>query len=254
MPAIDFARSYMTWFGENEGSMSRIQLEAACTIIDESSGTSDTYYLIAPCRAEHTHSDEKLIVMPNYDFRGIFGEKEHIIIRTHWVTEPDYLDDPELDSTGGRTFNQAANNLDRWGDVRLDIQRFADSTALETNEQIVDATLANKSFVGRTEIRDDSSGTRAVMEYPIKTMNVLKKPMRYQVDTGPIIVPDFGSTAGMQVERFDIAHVVYNRPEKGEFILRRPKEIVEGGKPLYSVTDYSMVLDYQGSNVLLSAG
>ncbi len=253
MAAIDFARSYMTWFGENEGSMSRIQLEAACTIIDETSGIEDTYYLIAPCRAEHTHSDDKLIVMPNYDFRGIFGEKEHIIIRTHWVTEPDYLDDPGLNTTGGRTFNQAAKNQERWGDVRLDIERFADSTMLETNEQIVDETLANKPLVGRTEIRDDASGTRAVMEYPIKTMNVLRKPLRYQVDTGPIIVHDFGSTDEMQVERFDIAHVVYNRPDKGEFILRKPKEIIEGGKPLYSVTDYSVVLAYQGSNVLLSA-
>ena len=94
---------------------------------------------------------------------------------------------------------------------------------LETNAQIVDETLTNKSLVGRTEIRDDASGTRAVLEYQIKTMNILRKPIRYQVDSGPIIVPDFGSTAGMQVERFDIAHVVYNRPYKGEFILRRPK-------------------------------
>ncbi len=94
---------------------------------------------------------------------------------------------------------------------------------LETNAQIVDETLTNKSLVGRTEIRDDASGTRAVLEYQIKTMNILRKPMRYQVDTGPIIVHDFGSTAGMQIERFDIAHVVYNRHYKGEFILRRPK-------------------------------
>ena|GEM_PF-6028898 len=51
--------------------------------------------------------------MPNYYFRGIFGEEEHIIIRTHWVTEPDYLDDPELNTTSGRTLNQAAKKLDR---------------------------------------------------------------------------------------------------------------------------------------------
>ncbi len=103
---------------------------------------------------------------------------------------------------------------------------------LETNGQIMDGTLANRSLVGRTEIRAAASGIRALMEYPLKTMNVLRKPMRYQVDTGPLIVPDFGSTEAMQVERFDIAHVVYNRPDKGEFILRRPKEIIGGGKPL----------------------
>jgi hypothetical protein len=93
--------------------MSRIQLEAACTIFDEASGAEDTYYLIATCRAEYTHSDDKLIAIPNYDFRGIFGEEEHIIIRTHWVTEPDYLADPQLNTTSGRIFNQAAKNLDR---------------------------------------------------------------------------------------------------------------------------------------------
>ncbi len=94
---------------------------------------------------------------------------------------------------------------------------------LETNGQIMDRTLANRSLMGRTEIRAAASGIRALMEYPLKTMNVLRKPMRYQVDTGPLIVPDFGSTEAMQVERFDIAHVVYNRPNTGEFILRRPK-------------------------------
>lgn len=217
-------------------------------------GSEDTYYLITPCRAEHTHSDDKLLLMPNYDFRGIFGENEHIIIRTHWVTEPDYLDDPGLNTTCGRTFSQAAKNRDRWGEVRLDIERFADRTVLETNEQIVDGTLANRSLVGRTEIRDATPGIRALMEYPIKTMNVLRKPMRYQVDTGSLIVPDFGSTGKMQVERFDIAHVVCNRPDKGEFILRRPKEIIDGGRPLYSVTDYSVVQEYEGRNQLLSAG
>jgi hypothetical protein len=71
MAAIDFTRSLY----DLVGSMSRIQLEAACTIFDEASGAEDTYYLIATCRAEHTHSDDKLTVMPNYDFRGIFGGK-----------------------------------------------------------------------------------------------------------------------------------------------------------------------------------
>ena len=99
---------------------------------------------------------------------------------------------------------------------------------LETNGQIMDGTLENRSLVGRTEIRAAAYGIRALMEYPLKTMNVLRKPMRYQVDTGPLNVPDLGSTEAMQVERFDITHVVYNRPDKGEFILRRPKERSSG--------------------------
>ena len=37
MTAIDFANSYMTWFGS--GNHARIQLDAACTIVDEQAGT-----------------------------------------------------------------------------------------------------------------------------------------------------------------------------------------------------------------------
>ena len=52
MNTIDFANSYMTWFPHDQGNIARIQLDAACTLIDEKSGKSEQYYLIAPCRAE----------------------------------------------------------------------------------------------------------------------------------------------------------------------------------------------------------
>ena len=120
---IDFANSYMTWFGAAGGSISRIDIEAACTLIDDA-GAEDAFYLIAPCRAEHTHSDGQLIVMPNYDFRGIFGRTEYRIIRTHWVSDPDYLGDPGLETTGGRVLDESGLHGGKWDEVRLDVSRF----------------------------------------------------------------------------------------------------------------------------------
>jgi hypothetical protein len=79
-----------------------------------------------------------------------------------------------------------------------------------------------------------------VLEYPIKTMNVARLPDRFQVDTGPLIVPDFGAQVAHPIERFEVAHVVYNRLDKAEFILRRPTPIGAGGGPP-STTDYSEV-------------
>ena len=73
MKIIDFSKSYMSWFGTGvKSSISRILLDGGCTLIN-SHGEKDVFYLTAPCRSEHTHSDGQLIVMPNYDFRGIFG-------------------------------------------------------------------------------------------------------------------------------------------------------------------------------------
>lgn len=166
MTAIDFATSYMTWFGRDGGSISRILLDASCTVSDPYTGLSESYYLIAPCRAEHTHSDGDLIVMPNYDFRAIFSADEHLILRKHWVSEPDYLYDPGLDTTGGRKLEEYGLNDDRWAEVSLDIRRFAGAQTLPDNAAIVDATLSNVPLVGRTEVRDDATGKSAVLEYP----------------------------------------------------------------------------------------
>ena len=253
MSAIDYANSYMTWFGALNGSMSRILLDAMCTLIDDEKGTEDAYYLIAPCRSEHTHSDGQLLTMPNYDFRGIFGEREYTLIRTHWVGNPDYLDDPGFDNTGGRTPVEVGLWKDRWDDVQLDIRTFEDVRELHTDDDVVEQTLRNVPLIGQTELRDETSGLRAVLEYPIKTMNVLKTPIRYQVDTGPLIVPDFSLTPEFQIERFDIAHVVYNQPDKGEFILRKPRDIARKDGSVWTVDDYSEIKVYSGQNRVFAA-
>ena len=248
---IDFANSYMTWFGEPGDSVSRIAIEAACTLVD-AAGREDDYYLIVPCRAEHTHSDGQLIVMPNYDFRGIFGRTEYRILRKHWVSDPDYLGDAGLNTTGGRVLDEVGRHSDRWTEVRLDIGRVDSFTELAHRQSVVDATLQNRPLVSRTELADDASGVRAVLEYPVKTMNVMQSPVRYQVDTGPIIVPDFASTADRTIAQFDLAHVVYNMFDRGELILRKPISLGEGASRT-SVTDYSKRVEYTGRNTLLAA-
>ena len=248
---IDFANSYMTWFGDSGGSISRIAIEAACTLVDDA-GREDDYYLIAPCRAEHTHSDGQLIVMPNYDFRGIFGHTDHRLLRKHWVSDPDYLDDAGLLTTGGRVLDEVGRHADRWADLRLDIGRFDAFTELADPQSVVAATLDNRTLVATTELVDEASGVRAVLEYPVKTMNVLESPARYQIDTGPIIVPDFASTAEPAIARFDLAHVVYNLSDRGELILRKPISVGEGASRT-TVTDYSHRIEYAGRNRLFAA-
>ena len=99
-----------------------------------------------------------------------------------------------------------------------------DVTELKTDEESVEQILRNMTLVGQTELRAETSGLRAVLEYPIKTLNVIKSPVRYQVDTGALIVPDFSTTPGFQLEHFDVAHVAHNKPDKGEFFLRIPRE------------------------------
>ena len=250
MKIIDFSKSYMSWFGTGEmSSVSRILLDGVCTLIN-SDGEKDVFYLTAPCRSEHTHSDGQLIVMPNYDFRGIFGSKEYKIYRNHWVSNPDYLDDPGLDTTGGRILEESGLHNTKWNDVKLDINYFDNTKELTNNQSVSDSTLDNSILVGQTELINEKTQQKAILEYPIKTMNVIKSVPRFQVDTGPILVPNFDSNKKLKVDSLDIAHIVYNQFNRGEYISRKPVQIANTNDGPLSVTDYSELAKYAGINRL----
>ena len=75
----------------------------------------------------------------------------------------------------------------------------------------------------------------------------------FQVDTGPLLVPDFTSKAKSAINRLEMAHVAYNRLDKAEFILRRPTPIADKeGKELVQVLHYSEVREYPARNLLLT--
>ncbi|MEZ4726027.1 MAG: hypothetical protein R3E79_02710 [Caldilineaceae bacterium] len=233
MNAIDFANSYMTWFPhEPSGNIARIQLDAACTLVDETTGVREQFYLIAPCRAERMYLDTPLFQLPNYEFCGIWSADAFLIIRTAWVSERDN--------------RQYGLGRERWRDIRLDIRTFAHSVRLTDDAAVVNATLENRALTARTELVDAASGRRALLEYPVKTMNVMAEPPRFQVDTGPLLLPDFAAAVTHPIESFEMAHVVYNGMDKAEFILRKPT-------PDSTATDYSTVQIVPARHELLAS-
>ncbi|MGH2459415.1 MAG: hypothetical protein ACRDIY_11170 [Chloroflexota bacterium] len=227
MAVIDFANSYMTFFGAAGGNIARIQLDAGCTVVDERAGTSQTYYLIAPCRSERMYLETQLSQLPNYEFGGIFAEDVCLLLRTHWIS--------------ARDNREYAVNRVRFQDVHLDVREFTKGKRLSGEAAIVEATLANRPLVGRTELHDPARGLGATLTYPIKTMNVLTDPPRFQVDTGPLVWPDFASTVAQPIERFEVAHLLYNCFDKAEFILRKPTPVPDADRPGAMTTDYSVL-------------
>src|SRR4051812_16306142 len=144
MAIIDFSRSFVTFFGRNDGNIARIQIDAACTLIDERTGAQRTYYLIAPCRAEEVYVDTSLLVMPNYEFAGIFAADACLLIRTHWRSDRDNRE-------YGRT-------TERFDHVEIAARPFADAQPLADGAAILAATLANTPLVGQTEVWDEARG------------------------------------------------------------------------------------------------
>ncbi len=234
MSAIDFSRSYMRWF--NSRNNVRILIDAACTLIDDAAGTTEAYYLIAPCRGEDTYGKGYLTQVPGYEFCGVWGEQDKRTLRFAWRS----LDDR----------HKYAGETDT-----LEIRRFENTRPLEDAEAIYQATMdSSEPIICRTTIRDERRGLTAVLEYPCNTMNVVDGPMRFQVDTGPLIIPDFTLYSAKNVEMMDVAYVVFNRFDEAEFVVRKPAPISDGDRPLFYRTDYSELRDYTAKNEVLIAG
>lgn len=236
MKSCDFSRSFVTFVTPKRGNNARIQVEARCTLTDVQQGASEDFYLVASCKAEDTYGPGALFRDPNYDFCAIFSKKEHHIIRAGVPYE-------NQDSIG--------DNQGRFEDVLFDI-KWAAATVLSTNDKIVKATLAGKVINGRTEIADPTGRYRAEIEFPVKTMNVNDIRTMYQVDTGPILLPDFQVKAERAIERFLLAFVAYKSPGEAYFILQRPIPAVPGQAGGAKVAHYSEIVRIETRNSILA--
>ncbi len=251
--ACNFQSSYMTWdlpprpdprpharHNLPLGNKARIQLEALIDVIDETSGESERFVLIAPCRTEWVYAEDRLFQIPSEEYRVIYSLKEH----RGMGRKITYEGPP---SKGG-------SHAENFRSVEIDVQTFAGTRHLKTPTEINWATETNIPLVARTEIRDSQRGQRYVMEYPIRTMNFRPEAGSFQVDTGPLLVPDLNSEEERPIDRLQMAHVVYNRLDKAEFILRRPTPIKdESGTEVTKVLHYSEVVEHPAQTVLLAA-
>ena len=104
---IDFNRSFITWtidwaepdpvyaypggfVGEpGEATTSRVQIDAACEIVDEARGETCTLYLSAPCRSEFIIAKDNLFQVPNGEFRAAVSDACMVPI----AAEPSWQDE-----------------------------------------------------------------------------------------------------------------------------------------------------------------
>jgi len=231
---IDFSRSFVTFVTPGRGNNARIQVECNCQLSDPSGATTQ-FLLVASCKSENTYAPDDLFMQPNYDFCCIFSDHDYQIIRTFPIVGP-----------GGKETGVSAERFD---EVKIHLTT-VEAEACEDNATIVAATLANRPLIGRTELCDERTGRRAVLEYPIKTMNVNDLQTIFQVDTGPVLYPDLAATAESPISCFELAYVAYSRFDRAEFILQLPTSAPEDGPPALVVPHYSAVRKQPARNTL----
>jgi hypothetical protein len=201
----DYSKSFVTFVTPGRTNNARLQVESVGTLHDADSDTSRTYCFFASCKSESVFVEKGLFQEDNYDFCGIFSDEEYALFRTH--------------PTHTEGFREEGLWKDRFDDVTFDLAQ-VEAEVLTSNRDIVQASLDGVPLAGTVSI---SNGRLSVdLQFPIKTMNANDIDNVYQIDTGPIPLPDLETNFDLHVERFSPAYVAYNAHDSADFVIQQP--------------------------------
>lgn len=237
MQPLDYGRSFL--IGNAPANEVRFWVESRTRIIDEKNGGSEDYIQAASCKSEHTFATRDLFHQDNYDFLPIFGPEYCLVLRRKAYLNENY-----------REYRAAS---EWWDGQKYHLIEAAGCEELDTREAILQATYEYWPLVAQTEIWNEATGLRAILEYPIKTMNTIRASQTYQVDTGPLAFPDLTQRYPRHIESISLAFVAFNVSHFADFVIEVPTTIRENGSEgpeLCQVHHYSQLLTLESHNRL----
>ena len=234
MDPIDYGVSFIQ--GKGAKNSCRFWIESRTRIIDESSGSDTDYYQCGSCKSEHTFAAKDLFKSPNYDFLPVFGPEYGLVFSRF-----------ALSSEGYRRIYRAE---ELFGGQVYKLKKATSLKKLQTNEEIRRATNDFLPLIAQTEIRNEQTGLRAIIEYPVKTMNIRASDDIYQVDTGPVALPDLTKPYQPTIDSLSLAFVAFNAPHFADFVIEHPTPIIQEGQEVCKVLHYSKLLSLEAKNTL----
>jgi predicted neuraminidase len=205
---LDYGRSFVNT--KADFNSPRFWIESRCRIVDETAEKTVEYLQCGLCKSENTFAYRDLFQQDNYDFLPVFTADEGIIFRRKVrVTEP-YRDVRPIDQW--------------WGGIEVRLRSFR-GRVLKSPDEVFAAMQAGKLIVGQTQLRDEASGRVAVIEYPIKTINFERNTKDWQVDTGPVILPDLTALPEQWSQSFRLAHIAFRTPYWADFLVDQPTPV-----------------------------
>jgi len=239
MKCLDYGLSFLS--GTKSFNTVRFWIESRTIIVHEDTKVRQVFYQCASCKSENTFGDKDLFLSDNYDFMPIFGGKDMedlLIFRRH--------------SRLTKGYRSIVKSKDVWGKPDLKQREAGKVSVLDTWEKIRDTTASGTPIVSRTIIRNTETKLRAIIECPVKTMNISLDKKMYQVDTGPIAYPDLTNPARPLIKGLSLAFVAFNAPHFADFVIEQPTPVMEDKKELCKIYHYSNPISFPAENHLLA--
>jgi hypothetical protein len=235
MTPLDYGRSFL--IGKAAANEVRFWVESRTRIIDEKTGKSEDYIQTGACKSEHTFAEKDLLAKDNYDFLPIFGPELGVIFRRKANFDPGY--------------KSCVPTEEMWEGQDYYLVEGSEVVELASNDEIRQATYDFAPIVSQTEIWNEETGLRAIIECPVKTMNTHREGNLYQVDTGPVALPDLSERHERQVDGIRLAFLVFNAPDFADFVIEAPTMVGKAGESC-QIHHYSQLLSLPAENRLYS--
>jgi hypothetical protein len=236
MQCLDYRQSWVC--GTSPVNSLRLLIESRLTFIDDSAGRSIEYVQCASCKSEDTFATSKLFYEDNYDFCPIYGDGQWLIFRRKNRVTPDYRRVQKLETV--------------WGIPELRLAHGRNVRELTTWEEIRDVTASSAPMVAQTELSDPQTGLRAIIECPVKTMNISHEKQMYQIDTGPMVFADLSRRFDDPIDSLSLAFIAFNAPDFADFVIEQPTGVIEDGVEKCRTLHYSTPISRPAKNVLLT--
>ena len=195
MRPLDYGRSFL--IGNAPANEVRFWVESRTRIVDQRSGKCEDYLQAGSCKSERTFAEKDLFYEDNYDFLPVFGPEYGIVFRRRA-----YLDEG---------YKSCVPVQDMWEGQKYHLVEGKEVEELTSAEAVREATYAFVPIVSQTEIWNEETGLRAIIECPVKTLNTHRERNLYQVDTGPVVLPDLNRRHARQVDGIRLAFVALMR-------------------------------------------
>ncbi len=209
MTPLDYSKTYL--LGTNPENEVRFWVESRTRVIDARSEKTEDFFQCASCKSEDTFAEKDLFLKDNYDFLPIFGPEYGLIFRRNAWLNPNY--------------RSCLKTADMFGGPIQHLQEHTRFKNLVTPDEIIKFTHEFYSVVAQTKIHNDETELRAIIEYPVKTLNIRKSDNVYQIDTGPVAFPDLGKRYDRLVDSISLAFVAFNAAHFADFIVEESTPI-----------------------------
>ena len=233
MKPLDYGSSYICFTGPDNAV--RFWIESRTRIVDGEHGRTEDYYQCGACKSEHTWTTSKpgrfLFSEDNHDFTPVFGPDYSVIFRRKAYLSDQY-----------RTVVSSASGFSAFGSPVVTTREARGTHRLHNSAAIREATQAALQLVSRVEITNKETRLTAIIEGPVKTININAERNLYQVDTGPVAWPDLAIRSSRLAATISLAFVAFNSLSAADFVVEVPTPIVEDGEETSRVHHYSHIL------------